>query len=96
MAEENTVADVIKVSARSAHDTGSPEVQVSLLSNRIQALTQSHFKEHPKDKHSRRGLMKMIHQRQRLLNYLWRKDRSRYLAIVANLGLRDKKKALKG
>jgi small subunit ribosomal protein S15 len=68
-------------------DTGSPEVQVALLSQRINHLT-DHFKLHAKDHHSRRGLLKMVSQRRRLLNYLKKKDIERYRKIVASLGLR--------
>lgn len=68
-------------------DTGSTEVQVALLSNRIQYLT-DHFKTHKKDHHSRRGLLKLVGQRRRLLNYLKRIDISRYKHIIAELGLR--------
>ena len=68
-------------------DTGSPEVQVALLTKRINDLTE-HFKVHAKDYHSRRGLMIMVSQRRRLLDYLKRKDRSRYATLIERLGLR--------
>jgi small subunit ribosomal protein S15 len=68
-------------------DTGSPEVQIALLSQRISDLTE-HFKTHKKDNHSRRGLLKMVSQRRRLLDYLKRKDIERYHQIVNSLGLR--------
>ena len=68
-------------------DTGSPEVQVALLSNRITYLT-DHFKVHKKDHHSRRGLLKLVGQRRRLLNYLKKIDNARYLNIIKELGLR--------
>ena len=68
-------------------DTGSPEVQVALLTERINNLT-SHFKEHNKDHHSRRGLLKMVGQRRRLLDYLKAKDSKRYSALIAKLGIR--------
>ena len=68
-------------------DTGSPEVQVALLSERITQL-QEHFKAHKKDHHSRRGLLKMVGQRRRLLNYLKKKDVSRYREVIGRLGLR--------
>ena len=68
-------------------DTGSTEVQVALLSNRIQYLT-DHFKTHKKDHHSRRGLLKLVGQRRRLLNYLKRTDVGRYKHIISELGLR--------
>ena len=68
-------------------DTGSPEVQVALLSERISYLTE-HFKTHKKDHHSRRGLLKLVGQRRRLLDYLKRKDVSRYQEVIKRLGLR--------
>jgi len=68
-------------------DTGSPEVQVAILSNRINMLTE-HFKTHKKDHHSRRGLLKLVGQRRRLLNYLRRMDEKRYGSIIKELGLR--------
>lgn len=68
-------------------DTGSPEVQVALLSERITQL-QEHFKAHKKDHHSRRGLLKMVGQRRRLLNYLKKKDVTRYREIIGRLGIR--------
>ena len=68
-------------------DTGSPEVQVAILSERIGYLTE-HFKTHAKDHHSRRGLLKLVGQRRRLLAYLVKKDNARYRAVIARLGLR--------
>ena len=68
-------------------DTGSPEVQVAILTKRINDLTE-HFKTHTKDYHSRRGLMIMVGQRRRLLDYLKRKDRARYTTLIERLGLR--------
>ena len=68
-------------------DTGSPEVQIALLSERISYLTE-HFKTHKKDHHSRRGLLKLVGQRRRLLDYLKRKDVDRYREVIARLGLR--------
>ena len=68
-------------------DTGSPEVQVALLSERINYLTE-HFKTHPKDHHSRRGLMMLVGQRRRLLDYLKGKDLSRYRGLIDKLGIR--------
>ncbi|GAB4319901.1 MAG: 30S ribosomal protein S15 [Candidatus Sumerlaeia bacterium] len=68
-------------------DTGSPEVQIALLTERINSLTE-HFKTHAKDHHSRRGLLKMVGQRKQLQNYLRRKDINRYRALVEALGLR--------
>ncbi|MDB6178790.1 30S ribosomal protein S15 [Paracoccus sp. Z330] len=68
-------------------DTGSAEVQVAILSSRIATLTE-HFKSHKKDNHSRRGLLMMVAQRRKLLDYLKKKDQSRYAALIAKLGLR--------
>ena len=68
-------------------DTGSPEVQVAILSERITNLTE-HFKGHVKDNHSRRGLLKLVSQRRRLLDYLKSKDEARYASLIAKLGLR--------
>lgn len=68
-------------------DTGSPEVQVAILSERITYLTE-HFKTHVKDHHSRRGLLKLVGQRRRLLDYVKRKDADRYLALIKSLGIR--------
>ncbi|WP_127088809.1 30S ribosomal protein S15 [Aquabacter cavernae] len=68
-------------------DTGSPEVQVAILSERISNLTQ-HFKSHNKDNHSRRGLLKLVSQRRSLLDYLKRKDEARYKSLIERLGLR--------
>jgi small subunit ribosomal protein S15 len=72
---------------RGASDTGSPEVQVALLSANIDAL-QGHFKQHLKDHHSRRGLIRMVNQRRRLLDYLRHSDEARYLSLIERLGLR--------
>ena len=80
-------AEVIKSNATTAGDTGSPEVQGAILSERINAL-QDHFKAHAKDNHSRRGLIKMVSQRRSLLDYLKNKDKARYEALIAKLGLR--------
>lgn len=80
-------AEIVKAHARSAADTGSPEVQVALLTARINELT-PHFKQHLKDHHGRRGLLKMVNQRKRLLSYLKDKDAERYTALIAKLGLR--------
>ncbi len=79
--------DVIKDFATKPDDTGSPEVQVAILTERIVNLTE-HFKVHKKDLHSRRGLLKMVSQRRRLLDYLMRKNRARYLTLIKRLGLR--------
>lgn len=70
-----------------ATDTGSPEVQVALLTRRINSLT-DHFKTHGKDNHSRRGLLKLVSQRRRLLDYLRRKDAERYREVINRLGIR--------
>ena len=80
-------AEVVKANARSANDTGSPEVQVAILTARINELT-PHFKTHAKDHHGRRGLLKMVNQRKRLLSYLKAKDADRYTALIQKLGLR--------
>jgi small subunit ribosomal protein S15 len=80
-------AEIVKQSARSAHDTGSPEVQVALLTARINELT-PHFKTHLKDHHGRRGLLKMVSRRRKLLDYLKDKDAERYSALIHKLGLR--------
>ena len=72
---------------RAQGDTGSPEVQVAVLSERISNLTE-HFKSHVKDNHSRRGLLKLVSQRRQLLDYLKRKDVARYNALIGRLGLR--------
>jgi small subunit ribosomal protein S15 len=80
-------AEVVKANARGATDTGSPEVQVALLTARINELT-PHFKTHAKDHHGRRGLLKMVNQRKRLLSYLKDKDADRYTALIQKLGLR--------
>ena len=68
-------------------DTGSPEVQVAILTERINNLTQ-HFKSHAKDNHSRRGLLMLVNKRRSLLDYLRRKDETRYTGLIAKLGLR--------
>ena len=80
-------AELIKDNAQNDGDTGSPEVQVSILTERIANLTE-HFKTHKKDNHSRRGLLKMVSQRRRLLDYLKRKDEARYQTLIEKLGLR--------
>ena len=78
---------IISENAVSDGDTGSPEVQVALLSRRISELTE-HLKTHPKDHHSRRGLLRMVGRRRRLLEYLRREDIDRYRTLIAKLGLR--------
>jgi small subunit ribosomal protein S15 len=80
-------AELAKEFGRAANDTGSPEVQVALLTERINGLT-DHFKLHKKDNHSRRGLLKMVSQRRSLLDYLKRKDVKRYQAVIEKLGIR--------
>jgi small subunit ribosomal protein S15 len=80
-------SDVVKKFARFEGDTGSPEVQVALLTTRIRSLTE-HFKAHGKDHHSRQGLFKMIGRRRKLLAYVKRQDAERYQALIAELGLR--------
>ncbi|SEQ68832.1 small subunit ribosomal protein S15 [Solimonas aquatica] len=79
--------DVVKKFARATNDTGSPEVQVALLTERINALG-PHFEQHKKDNHSRRGLLKMVNQRRQMLDYLKQKDEARYNKLIAELGLR--------
>ncbi len=79
--------DVIKDNARAANDTGSPEVQVAILSERIANLTE-HFKTHAKDNHSRRGLLVLVNKRRSLLDYLKKIDSARYTDLIAKLGLR--------
>lgn len=80
-------AALIKDYAVSNGDTGSPEVQIAILTERIVNLTE-HFKAHKKDQHSRRGLLMMVSQRRRLLDYLKRNDRERYATLIQRLGLR--------
>jgi small subunit ribosomal protein S15 len=80
-------AEVIKANATKAGDTGSPEVQVAILSERITTLTE-HFKTHTKDNHSRRGLLKMVSQRRSLLDYLRKVDEARYKTLIEKLGIR--------
>jgi small subunit ribosomal protein S15 len=78
---------VIKEHARAEGDTGSPEVQVAILTDRIKTLTE-HFKTHAKDNHSRRGLLMMVNKRRSLLDYLRKEDAQRYTDLIAKLGLR--------
>lgn len=80
-------AEIVKQHARGGADTGSPEVQVALLTARIEQLT-PHFQQHKHDHHGRRGLLKLVNQRKRLLAYLKDKDAERYSALIAKLGLR--------
>lgn len=80
-------AEIVKEHARGAADTGSPEVQVALITARITELT-PHFKANHKDHHGRRGLLRLVNQRKRLLSYLKAKDADRYTALIKKLGLR--------
>ena len=80
-------AEVVKANARSASDTGSPEVQVAILTARINELT-DHFKANVKDHHSRRGLLRMVSQRRKLLDYLRSRDSDKYRKLIEKLGLR--------
>ena len=79
--------EIIKDNAQSKGDTGSPEVQVAILTERINNLT-DHFKTHAKDNHSRRGLLKLVSSRRSLLDYIRKEDGERYTALIAKLGLR--------
>ena len=79
--------EVIKDNSRGSSDTGSPEVQVAILTERIKTLTE-HFKTHAKDNHSRRGLLMLVNKRRSLLDYLKREDAQRYSDLIAKLGLR--------
>ena len=81
-------AEIIKEYKCSESDTGSPEVQVSLMTGRIKYLTE-HFKAHKKDFHSRLGLQTLVNKRRKLLKYLKRSDKTRYVALIQSLGLRD-------
>ena len=80
-------AELIQKFATNAGDTGSPEVQVAVLTERINNLTE-HFKDHKKDNHSRRGLLKMVSQRRKLLDYLRSKEEARYQTLIKELGIR--------
>ena len=79
--------EIIKDNAQTSGDTGSPEVQVAILTERITNLTE-HFKTHAKDNHSRRGLLMLVNKRRSLLDYLKGEDNARYTALIAKLGLR--------
>ncbi|MDP3269610.1 MAG: 30S ribosomal protein S15 [Legionella sp.] len=81
-------AEIVNEYQRADKDTGSPEVQVSLITGRIKYLTE-HFKEHKKDFHSRRGLQSLVNKRRKLLKYLKSNDKSRYQTLIQSLGLRD-------
>ena len=87
MISKESKAEIIAKYKRDEKDTGSPEVQIALLTERINELTE-HLKVHKKDNHSRRGLLKMVGKRRNLLNYLAKKDIQRYRDIVEKLGLR--------
>jgi small subunit ribosomal protein S15 len=80
-------AQVVKQYQRAGNDTGSPEVQIALLTERINSLSE-HFKSHVKDFHSRRGLLKMVSERRKLLDYLKRSDADKYRSVIERLGLR--------
>ncbi len=81
-------AEIIKEFQRDSNDTGSPEVQIGLLTSRIEYLT-DHLREHKKDEHSRRGLLKLVSQRRRHLHYMKRNVPARYAEIISQLGLRS-------
>ena len=85
--EAQRKTDLVQEYARGEGDTGSPEVQVAILTERINNLTE-HFKEHKKDNHSRTGLLKMVSKRRRLLDYVRGKDEERYKDLIQRLGLR--------
>ena len=85
--DTKTKQDLIKKFARKENDTGSPEVQVAILTTRISNLSE-HFKTHKKDNHSRRGLLKLVSQRRKILDYVKSKDESRYKTLIEQLGIR--------
>jgi small subunit ribosomal protein S15 len=87
MLEKQQKLDVVKKFGTHLKDTGSPEVQIALLSSQINSLS-DHFKTHKKDHHSRHGLLRMVSQRRKLLNYLQREDVNRYKQIIDKLGIR--------
>lgn len=87
MMQKDEKSAIIEANRLSETDTGSPEVQIAILTKRINDLT-AHLKTHPKDHHSRRGLLKMVGHRRNLLNYLMKKDINRYRAIIEKLGIR--------
>ncbi len=87
MMQKEQKTSIIEANRTHPTDTGSPEVQVAILTERITQLT-AHLKEHPHDNHSRRGLLKMVGKRRNLLDYLARKDIERYRALIAKLGIR--------
>lgn len=86
-ATSETKTPIIETFRAHENDTGSPEVQVALLTDRIRYLTE-HFRTHAKDHHSRRGLLKLVGRRRRLLNYIRRKDFARYQEVISRLGIR--------
>ena len=85
--DTKTKQDLIKKFARNENDTGSPEVQVAILTTRITNLSE-HFKTHKKDNHSRRGLLKLVSQRRKILDYVKSKDENRYKTLIEQLGIR--------
>ena len=85
--DTKTKQDLIKKFARKENDTGSPEVQVAILTTRITNLSE-HFKTHKKDNHSRRGLLKLVSQRRKILDYVKSKDEDRYKTLIEQLGIR--------
>ncbi len=87
MMQKDEKTAIIEANRLSETDTGSPEVQIAILTKRINDLT-AHLKTHPKDHHSRRGLLKMVGHRRNLLNYLMKKDINRYRAVIEKLGIR--------
>ena len=84
---KNVKADLVKSFGKDEKDTGSIEVQIAILTNEINSLTE-HFKQHPKDNHSKRGLLRKVGQRKSLLNYLIKNDVTRYRAVIKELNLR--------
>ena len=87
MISQEKKTEIIKKYQRDEHDTGSPEVQIAVLTERIQELTE-HMKKNPKDFHSNRGLLKMVGKRRGLLNYLKKNDLEKYRKLIADLGIR--------
>ena len=85
--DTKTKQDLIKKFARKENDTGSPEVQIAILTTRITNLSE-HFKTHKKDNHSRRGLLKLVSQRRKILDYVKSKDENRYKTLIEQLGIR--------
>jgi len=85
--DTKTKQDLIKKFAKKENDTGSPEIQVAILTTRITNLSE-HFKTHKKDNHSRRGLLKLVSQRRKILDYVKSKDESRYKTLIEQLGIR--------